>query len=398
QFTALLGRKTTPNLREVILHATHLPRWDISFSSNLLKLEIYNISSLGPLSTELLSILAACPNLTDLRLCKVVPRLTLSDHGVENSPSTPSTVELTALRKLKLSRNSVQLVQDLLLQLRLPEECAISVTCAIPGTSPSTSFLTPVLARFNSDFQRASGIHQTKVIYTGHRFRFIVIYQRWYVQLNMTEIAAIQDAIRWFGIGSENGDTSAKPETGPALNQIPISLKFTDKAVTDMSSLHPTGIFNLECITRLKTTRVPNDQQTLLLQYLSRPEHPDGAATKNGDQFAVPGAYQHTPDPWVFPGLCDLVVKAMREDVVEAAIEVAKGRSGGSATGRGPARLKRIEFVDEHDKAIGNGETCSMVRLAEAQRNLLPKLLDILGDDAKVFWGGKRVSKTGVMD
>ncbi|KAG8913789.1 hypothetical protein FRC01_004379, partial [Tulasnella sp. 417] len=368
----------------------------------LLELDIHNLSSSGPLSTELLSILASCPNLTLLRLFKVVPRLTWPGHGVETSPSAANTVELTALRELKLNRNSVQLVQDLLSQLRLPEECAISVKCVIPGTSPSTSFLTPVLARYNSDFQRTNEIHQIKIIYTGHRFRFIVIYQRWYVQLNMNEIAAIQDAIRWFGIGSESGNTSAKLDAGPAepaaSSQIPISLKFTDNAVTDVSCLHSPGIFNLECITRLKTTRLPTEQQILLLSYLSRPEHPDDAATKNGDQFPVPGAYQHTPDPWVLPGLCDLVVKGRREDVVEAVIEVAKGRLGGSATGRGPACLKRIEFVDEHEETIGNGESDSKLRLVETRWNLLPKLLDILGDDAKVFWGGKRVSKTGVMD
>lgn len=56
------------HLREVSLIGTYLPRWDISFPPNLSTLELKYAFGPGPSSSELLSILTACPNLAVLRL------------------------------------------------------------------------------------------------------------------------------------------------------------------------------------------------------------------------------------------------------------------------------------------------------------------------------------------
>lgn len=157
RYFTLLERATTPRLREVLLQPAPLARWDISLSSSLLKLDIQNTTHFGPLSAPLLSILAACPNLTVLRLRKILTRLPWDDDDVSNPPGALPIVKLAALQELTLDDNWAQLANDLLQQLRIPEECTIFLKALILGQNPSTSFLDPVVACCHGGFQRAGG-------------------------------------------------------------------------------------------------------------------------------------------------------------------------------------------------------------------------------------------------
>ncbi|KAG8913790.1 hypothetical protein FRC01_004380, partial [Tulasnella sp. 417] len=405
-YLALLDPSNTPHLRELSLYGTQLSRWDIPFSSTLLKLDIDDSGPSGPLSAELLSIFSACPNLTVLRLRKVHLRPASGDDNVEDSRGVSTIVELAALQELILDNCSSQLIKDLLQQLRLPENCNISLKRVIYGSSPSTSFLDPVLARCRGGLQRGEKVEEMIVVFASVGFYLAVFSQRWAIYLEIQEVCAFRDALQWFGVRVKNTDSlsDGKDETAGIVtaNDPPVFLKFsscTDIPPIEIDSPSFTGIADLECINKIKATRLLPEELLSLLSYLSQPEYPN-YPTRIADCSSDPGAHEDTTRLWPFPGLSKLMVKGMREDVLKAVIEVVKSRWSGAVTGgeqKGPARLKRIEFVDGCDEVIRSEEPLLASETTEAQRDLLLELLRDLGDDAKVFWGGKRVTKTGVM-
>ncbi|KAG9043778.1 hypothetical protein FS837_009136, partial [Tulasnella sp. UAMH 9824] len=391
EYSTLLDRATTPHLREVLLHAIPIAPWDIALSSSLLKLDIRNTSHFGPPSVPLFSILAACPNLTVLRLRKILTRVPWQDNDVNDPPGALPIVKLAALQELTLDDNWAQVVKDLLQQLRIPEECTILLKANIYQT-PSTSFLDPVVACCHGGFQRDEGVERMTIGFTSTGFCLLVPVRRWKFELRMRQVGAIRDALHWFGIDRKDRSNSPDLETGPAAsaspNNIPVLLKFAKPAKNtsiDISSSSFIEISDFECITKIKTIRLPPDQQLLLLLYLSRsgrPNDPPSTAGSSSDS----GALKHGTTVWPFPGLCELLVKGLTEDVVKAVIEVVTSRSGGIANADdrgGPARLKRIEFRDERDETMGTEERPLVFEPAEPRWNLLLELLEALGEEAK---------------
>ncbi|KAG8920701.1 hypothetical protein FRC01_000632 [Tulasnella sp. 417] len=405
EYLALLDPSNTPHLRELSLYGTRLSRWDIPFSSTLLKLDIHNSGPSGPLSVELLSIISACPSLTLLRLRKIQPRPASEDDNVDDSRSI---VELAALQELILESCSSRLITDLLQQLRLPEGCNVSLQrVTISGPSASTSFLDPVLASCRGGFQRGEKVDEMTVIFGSVGFHLAVFSQRWAINLEIQQVCAFRDALQWFGARVKNTDSLSGGKDGTAgiatTNDPPVFLKFSsciDIPPIEIDSPSFTGIADLECINKIKAVRLPPEELLSLLSYLSQSEHPD-YPTRIANCSSDPGAHEDTTRLWPFPGLSKLMVKGMREDVLKAVIEVVKSRWSGAVTGgelKGRARLKRIEFVDRCDEVIRSEEPLLASETKKAQRDLLLELLRGLGEDAKVFWGGKRVTKTALMD
>ncbi|KAG9043777.1 hypothetical protein FS837_009135 [Tulasnella sp. UAMH 9824] len=389
QYPAWLNSAHRPRLRTLLLHSLKIFRWeDVSFSLGLSKLDIQNFNQSGPSSSELLSILTTCPNLAILRLHYVDSRP--EDDEVDDHINTTPIVELPSLQRLTLEDVSDQLARDLLAGLRVPEDCFILLRCTIPNSDPTTSFLNPALLRYRRTFQLPGETPRITILVVRTGFRLIVTGGRWCINLNLGRTRAIREAIGWFGIATDNNAESHLghlPTDCAAFNDIPVTLKIAFSTRTNIEFDYLDPVIDLPCITKIEMTRLWPRTQTKLLYYLSD-SILQVTPPANSALWGADGAQPRMVHIRPFPGLRGLVLKGLEEDALRAAIEFIKSRVPG---GRAP--LEQIEFLGRYDEAVRQGAHPLAVDPKETRWSLYLELFDVLTDDTKVFWGGKRIFK-----
>lgn len=183
-----------------------------------------------------------------------------------------------------------------------------------------------------------------------------------------------------------------------------------------------TPFFDLGCITRIKLAGLIPEEYSSILSYLAKPQILGRLATRTtpwartttwGQERAQNNraTIRHVAETWPLPGFCEIALQTMGEYVSRAVMEFVKGRSssrtaigdgstapGWSSAARVPARLKRVELGWEDDPFPKHDFYRSVPSDVEAWPRALLELLEILDDEAQVFWSGKRISKTGIMD
>lgn len=352
---------------------------------------------------RLLFILSTCPNLTVLRLCYFF--YWGRDRTVDLDGKAPAFVELSAFQELELNAIQYPLVQELIKRLRIPEECIVSLTPTLSGgfSNPSTYFLTPTFLQHRGRSQTA----EVTLAYVPHTFHLLANSQRWRIVLELgNKVDVIRDTLRWFGISTEDGMTpSSCSDTSPAgsttFNSGAITLKLRKAHNTftvNTGELAPVSDF--QCISRMKISRFSALELASLFQYLSGLEDPDQPSNAvymyNYDSAGSeqPGSKKQTTWVWPFPCVSELVLEGMDARAMRALLGAIKSRSGDGATAGTPgmpARLKRIEFVDDEDPSWRENNNQGVD--AHEAEGLLLEILDALDDTAELIWKGKRIFK-----
>ncbi|KAG8901580.1 hypothetical protein FRC01_009807, partial [Tulasnella sp. 417] len=394
----LLKKENTPHLREVVLQSTELSSWDISFPPSLSKLVIRYMPLFQPSFIEVLSFILGCPNLAILHV---------SDTNISwDGPVVGPIVELASLQELKLEWLPQEVVQNFLGRLRFPDECTITIGCRVYDPSPSTSFLTPTLSHYYTKFDCADQIEELRVVLDeGLLYLEVVGERRWDINLELCGLPELEDSLEWFGINTENGNSishsgDSKSHLGdsptcfmkPKTQSVFLKLKQFPK---EFEQDHLTSISNLECITNIEAPDRPEDQKRFLW-YLSGHDYPVQPTT-DPQNINLPedSTGSQTTGIYPFPSLRQLVVKGMQIDVLRDVLSMVRSRWGSSATTGSAGKLAhvtRIEFVEEDDGERQGGDCRSALDPQDARFKLLLDLVLLLGKDAKVFWGGKRVS------
>ncbi|KAG8908701.1 hypothetical protein FRC01_007282 [Tulasnella sp. 417] len=390
----------TPHLRQISLYTAVLPRWDVLFPPSLSKLTMKNIWRSGPSSLELLSILAACPNLVVLRLYQVFSAL--GNSGLNSNADAAPTVQLAALQKLSLRDIPESLARDLLAQLRLPDDCIISVRSTISNANPTTSFLNTAFSHHREALQRAGEIRQIKIDVTRSGFSLLAAGGRWHIRLVLGLTPSVRDVLEWFGLNIESG-SKVELHPKPLPDQL-VSLEFSESAEVLSGFDYLASVFDLGCITKIKTTHLCSIRQAALFSYLSRNGAPAEPMPTTATQELTgdPGAGTHKANPSPFPCLRDLVVNGRKNDALKDVIDFVRSRADDGTVSGVPgtsARLKRIEFVDASLETIQSSLVPSLVpHPEEASWDLLAELLDVMDNDGEVYWHGQRVVKAGIVE
>ncbi|KIO32993.1 hypothetical protein M407DRAFT_4224 [Tulasnella calospora MUT 4182] len=240
-----------------------------------------------------------------------------------------------------------------------------------------------------------------KIGVTRGGFRLIVVGGRRHIKLNLGRTPAIRDALEWFGINTESGndmplhsETLAEGVVTPP-NDPSITLAFAESARILFGFSFLASILDLRCITKIKMARLRLHEQAAVLSYLSEcgtpaQQMPTTASPElTGNGAALGRGVNVRP----FPGLRNLVVNGSKDDALKNVIDFIRSRSGdGTVAGApgAPARLKRIEFVDESPEAVPHPK--------EACWDLLTELLDVMDNDAEVCWHGECIFKTRTVE
>ncbi|KAG8913988.1 hypothetical protein FRC00_001129 [Tulasnella sp. 408] len=318
-------------------------------------------------------------------LSEVAFRDSEESGGEDEDTGALDVVELAALQELELETVPVGLARDLLRQLTLPERCTISLRCTIDD-NPASFFLTPALSRYKKDFQRVGEIDEMRIHASPFHIRLIVVGWRWRIDVNLWKMHRVRGALAWFGVGTE-GLCAAPHLTNPSARSLipqtpPISLELWNFRIAKSVIPRLAVIADLPCITSIKINGPYSLDQTLIFRYLSGIDDPDQQATD-----------------WPFPGLCELVLKGLDADETNALIHAIKHRSGDGPQVKGlevPARLKRIEFIQDGGEPSQGGRPDIVNAPHNAVWSLLG-ILEVLDDDAEMFWSGKRVAKAGTV-
>lgn len=186
-------------------------------------------------------------------------------------------------------------------------------------------------------------------------------------------------------------------------NDVPTILKFSDSTRTQAGLDYLDPVLDLQCITKIDMARLRPRIQTEILRHLSKHRNPtlQTTMTTGAELLGAVGPQAHRVDGRPFPGLRKLVLNGLEDDLLKAATDSVRSRSDRGEEGEaveGRARLEQIEFVGEDDETIQHGEYPLAIDPNELRWNLHLELFEALSDDAKVFWGGMRISKIGVMD
>ncbi|KAG8920200.1 hypothetical protein FRC01_000878 [Tulasnella sp. 417] len=398
EYLALLNSTRTPYLRELSLVQPQIAHSNISLSPNLSKLTI--ISSLLS-SSELLSILKDCPNLSTLHL----GRFRANDELVSRADDA-SMVELTALQRLDLRHTPVGFARNLLQGLRLPEDCTMALELRLDDATVPMSFWDNPLSLYHERSQSASQIDQITITASaGGRggAQIVVGGCRRSVNLWLDSLRHVKDALEWLGIDTESNNGASQFEPSfmdlVAPKNRPIgTLDFFNHydQCLDLKNLAP--ILSLQCITRIKTTSIQcRPPLKALISYISKPE-PVTTGSPLGPEHD--GAKNHRTKAWSLPNLRELAMEVpMYDEEWKRAIEVVKGRSGQRILEE-PARLKRIEFTYKSDDArtIYEDPREYSLHFTDSEWKRLSQLVEVMDDDAEFFWRGLRISGNGEVD
>ncbi|KAG8895012.1 hypothetical protein FRC01_012617, partial [Tulasnella sp. 417] len=331
----------TPHLREISFNGMTLAHWDIPFPPNLSTLDLQCVFTSGPSSLELLSILASCPNLANLRLLYVFSRL--KDHEVVNQTNVPPiVVELAALQKLTLQNVSSLLVRDLLSQLRFPDDCAVSVSCRISDWNPIVSFVETALSRYRKTLICAEESRQFTISVLRFGLRLIAISKLWNIDLNLGQTEGMREVLAWFGVSTEssNDHRGSLSETSSVgfveaphkENDTHITLELFDIALKSYLMEDIASILDLQGIRKIKSTTTWDLNHTLLFSHLSthRPPTQQMTPVDISELAESYGPQTHSTSAWPLPGLRELVLTEPKDYVLRAVIDLVKGRLGDS--------------------------------------------------------------------
>ncbi|KAG9043775.1 hypothetical protein FS837_009133 [Tulasnella sp. UAMH 9824] len=437
---AMFSQARSPNLRELSLQSTRIRSWNqISLPQSLSRLDIGFAFKNDPSLAGWLWILSGCPNLTVLRVQSIGIYSSIP-YDIEPIPADPFVIveypglesldlpalqnlgfptlenlelpalqnlELPALQNLELLSIHARLARCFLVQLRFPDECAVTVRCSIKGPSPSTSFLSPALSRHHPDFQRAEKTDRATIAVTelGGRFRLIAVRQRWCVDIDLTGADGVRDALEWFGISTENGSNpwshSETLQAGPSNHTTLMLDKHASRLIPKPGGGYTSSLdFDLLnaisahqfMILEIKTMGLSASEHVSLFQYISGYRDPNNPTTRCLLRFE--SHYIDTPDTrlWPFANLERLVLQGMNAHAMRALLEAIKTRSVDDGVTQGMLlRLKQIEFVDA-DAPTREGEHHALGDLHEEERLVLD-ILDILDEDAELIWKGKHFPK-----
>ncbi|KAG9043776.1 hypothetical protein FS837_009134 [Tulasnella sp. UAMH 9824] len=336
-------------------------------------------------------LLAGCPNLAILRLYDIfLPRQQLDDESRSRTSSALAVVELAALQNLELSNVPARLGQGLLEHLRLPAECRVSVRCHISDSSPSVSFLSTALLH-HGIFHRGENTDQATISIADHPrgFRLIVALQRWRMSLRLNGAEAVKDALEWFGISTEDGNTS--PHSGNS--QMPLVASRNASVMLRLGRYAPNvdldllaTISGFRCITGTEIDGLCASAQAAFFKYISEPGDSSRPTTSVMDPVPKDAeAKTRTTMAWPFPGLREMVLKNLDADVVNGLVNAIQSRSGDNGSSGGgpeiPARLKRIAVVGGGSKEPERKKGMYLLEgnSNEAER-LIMDILDILKD------------------
>ncbi|KAG8974553.1 hypothetical protein FRC05_007185 [Tulasnella sp. 425] len=410
-YLTLVTSACAPRLRELFLDGTEFARWDISFAPTLSHLVLQNIRIS---STQILTVLAATPNLTVLHLFQF--------DGWESDDSMPDSalVELASLREVTFRGIRAGVVRNIMAKLKFPSDCKVSLQCDVYYQDPRASFLDPALSQYRETFQQVGEIIQARIMVPASGVQLVLRYIRWEIVLVLSNGRATLDTLEWFGITANTSVAASDLEDSPINSiplpsSIPLSLELVSHTLAVLlQRVNP--LFNLKCINRIKLGNVwSSDKYNELFSYLAKPQVPRSSATTASTTNQEPGdnrvsgpAMQNVAETWPVPGLCELAVPSSGDHALRAAMKFVKARwpssgvglgrnraaSGRSPATRVPARLKRVEFGREGDTFPENALPSDVKAWPRALRDLL----ETLDEDVQVFWWGKRISKTGTMD
>ncbi|KAG8974554.1 hypothetical protein FRC05_007186 [Tulasnella sp. 425] len=408
-YLTLLTSTRAPRLRKLFLDGTEFARWDISFAPTLSHLVLQNIRIS---SSQILTVLAASPNLTVLHLSK------LDNWGSDDGTPDPPFVELASLREVTIT--GMHVVRDVMAKLKFPSDCKVSLQCNVYDQDPRVSFLDPGLSRYRETFQQVGEIIQARVVVPDFGVQVALRYLHWEIVLILSYGRATCDTLEWFGItANTNGAASQLEESPinsiPPPSNIPVSLEVGRHTLTALLQ-RVDRLLSLGCINRIKLGNLwSSDEYDELFSYLAEPQVPPSSATmatttsqEPGDNSESGPAMQNVAETWPVPGLCELAVRSSEDHVLRAAMALVKSRWPSSGVGLGhnratsvrspatrvPARLKRVEFGEEGDTFPENALPSDVTAWPRALRDLL----ETLDEGVQVFWWGKRISKTGTMD
>ncbi|KAG8974551.1 hypothetical protein FRC05_007183 [Tulasnella sp. 425] len=414
-YLTLVTSACTPRLRELILDGTGFARWDIQFAPTLSHLIFENIRIS---STQILTVLAASPNLTVLHLSE------LDNWGSDDGTPDFPFVELASLREVTVT--GIRVVRDVMAKLKFPLDCKVSLQCDVYYQDPRASFLEPGLSRYRETFQQVGEIIQARVVVPASGVQVVLRYLRWEIVLGLSNGRATLDTLEWFGItantsvaASESDLEDSPINSIPPPSNIPVSLELGSYHLQVLlQRVNP--LLNLKCINRIKVGYVWSfDDYNELFSYLAEPQVPRSSATTASTTSQEPGdnggsgpAMQNVAETWPVPGLCELAIQSSEDRVLRGAMALVKARWPPSGVGLGPnpaasvrspatrvlARLKRIELGEEGDTSPESECRRCLPGSVEAWPKALLDLLEFLDEDVQVFWFGKRISKAGIMD
>lgn len=343
----LFNSAWTPRLREVHIGRVGVVDWKTPFPPALSKLIITRVDYRGPRLSDLLTIFVRCPGITTLEIS-----WTRVDLKPDQSWPTHPPIELPALKNLKLWYLETKAIQEILLRLRFPRECVINLACRLPQTNPSTS-LDNMLSRYLGD-PNDGLIDQLAIIIDDGSDSLTAKGPRWNLAFDFADIEAVRDAVLWFNSAGV-ADTNGRSQGTARRIVVSLNLDFDDP-LGGFNFLCP--LWDLQCIKRV----------TLDYHHIALLSQPVSAMT--GDRGK---------ECWAFPGMVELhISQGAESDSIIGLVE--RERASHDAPGAA-APLQRIEFGGKLEKNSFDPPLDSLFTL-----------LDVLDEDAQLYWYGERVA------